>query len=80
MFTELLSLFCRLQRYVYWPLSYSPVVDAGVRERPFLSAPIRELMSRPPLTPVPVLGGSTSHEGVLYALSELLYREKYESC
>ena len=55
-------------------------MDAGVRERPFLSAPIRELMSRPPLTPVPVLGGSTSHEGVLYALSELLYREKYESC
>lgn len=60
-------------RYVYWPFSYRPVVDAGVREAPFLPAPVRELLARPPASAVPVLGGSTRHDGVLFALTTILF-------
>ena len=60
-----------LQRYVYWPMLYRPVVDAGLRDEPFLPEPVESLAARPPLRPaVPLLLGGVPKEGLLYALSK----------
>ncbi|XP_018024551.2 uncharacterized protein LOC108680264, partial [Hyalella azteca] len=52
---------------------YRPVVDVYLRDDPFLPAPVSELMARPPASPVPVLGGSTRDEGILFALTTILF-------
>ncbi|XP_047737664.1 uncharacterized protein LOC108668005 [Hyalella azteca] len=47
--------------------------DVYLRDDPFLPAPVSELMARPPASPVPVLGGSTRDEGILFALTTILF-------
>ncbi|XP_050713975.1 esterase E4-like isoform X2 [Eriocheir sinensis] len=63
-------------RYVYWPMLYRPVVDAGFRDNPFLPEPVENLMTRPPQRPaVPLLLGGVPKEGLLYALTALVFSE-----
>ncbi|KAF2351967.1 Carboxylesterase type B [Trinorchestia longiramus] len=70
---DLLKFQTNRQRYVYWPFLYRPVVDGGLRDAPFLPAPVSELLNRPPASSVAVLGGSTRHEGILFALTTILF-------
>ncbi|XP_045123732.1 venom carboxylesterase-6-like [Portunus trituberculatus] len=63
-------------RYVYWPMLYRPVVDAGLRDDPFLPEPVESLAARPPLRPaVPLLLGGVPKEGLLYALTAIVFSE-----
>nr|XP_053638607.1 carboxylic ester hydrolase-like [Cherax quadricarinatus] len=62
-------------RYVFWPMMYRPVVDGGLRDLPFLPEPVDVLMSRPPATPVPLLLGGVPEEGILYALTVVIFSE-----
>ncbi|XP_042234019.1 esterase E4-like [Homarus americanus] len=60
-------------RYVFWPMLYRPVVDAGLRESPFLPEPVEVLMSRPPPHPVPLLLGGVPDEGIFFALTVAIF-------
>ncbi|XP_045603703.1 carboxylic ester hydrolase [Procambarus clarkii] len=60
-------------RYVFWPMLYRPVVDGGLRDSPFLPEPVAVLMTRPPVNPVPLLLGGVPQEGILYALTVVIF-------
>ncbi|KAK8384665.1 hypothetical protein O3P69_014321 [Scylla paramamosain] len=52
------------------------VVDAGLRDEPFLPESVESLSARPPLRPaVPLLLGGVPKEGLLYALTAIVFSE-----
>lgn len=67
------------QRYIFWPLPFSVVVDGGLREGPFLPVPVENLSPR---APVPVLLGMVPEEGMLFALGNIanFVQNKYQTC
>ncbi|XP_071524052.1 esterase E4-like [Panulirus ornatus] len=77
--TEIIQAQSSRYRYVFWPMLYRPVVDGGFRELPFLPEPLVVLMSRPPLHPVPLLLGGVPDEGILFALTAIIFSESGSS-
>ncbi|KAK7071885.1 hypothetical protein SK128_003598, partial [Halocaridina rubra] len=64
--------FCCL-RFVLWPMLFRPAVDGYLRDEPFLPDPVETLMARPPLNAVPLLLGGVPDEGILFALTVMLF-------
>ncbi|XP_068247581.1 esterase E4-like [Palaemon carinicauda] len=70
---ELIKAQAELHNFVLWPMLFRPSIDGNLREDPFLPEPLDILMSRPPPNPVPVLIGGVPDEGILYALTAILF-------
>ncbi|XP_076052701.1 esterase E4-like [Oratosquilla oratoria] len=68
-----------MHRYVFWPFAFRPVVDAGLRDDPVLPEDVESLMRKPLSTPTPVLTGLTTHEGLLFAITVILFSENPSS-
>nr|XP_045582389.1 esterase E4-like isoform X1 [Procambarus clarkii]XP_045582390.1 esterase E4-like isoform X1 [Procambarus clarkii] len=83
-YQEILTAQAPIMKYEFWPVPFSVVVDAGLRDNPVLPGPIDSL---PPSTPMPVLIGTVPQEGLLFALGIILTAEQpdqpsavYEEC
>ncbi|XP_064118209.1 esterase E4-like [Macrobrachium nipponense] len=70
---ELIQAQAELHKFVLWPMLFRPSIDGGLREHPFLPESMDILMSRPTSNPVPVLIGGVPDEGILFALTAILF-------
>ncbi|XP_042209766.1 esterase FE4-like [Homarus americanus] len=67
-YQEVIRAQASMLRYTFWPLPYTIVIDAGLRDDPVLPAPVRSLT---PTMPMPVLISTMPHDGLKFALEIL---------